>query len=237
MPYKNQIKQLIEGGFYRAYNRGHNKQEVFLDAQDYKTYLYIIKKYLDPNFRETKFLPNGEAVQVPVNKPLYDKVELHAYCLMPNHFHLLLKQKTKDSMSKLLNVLGSQYSSYFNEKYKQEGSIWQGTYKAVRIRSEEQYLHVSRYIHLNPMGILGIIPHMRDYPLSKLSAYPYSSYSSFIGTTNKPIWLKPDNILHYFSSQHKKTGDSYKKFVENYIEMNDASKEKEKELIKGAQLD
>ena len=188
MPYKNRVKQLAEGAYYHAYNRGHNRQQIFLDEHDYHTFLYLLKKYLDPDFREIKFLPDGEAVQVAVNKPLYDKVELHTYCLMPNHFHLLLKQITKNGMSKLINVVSSQYSSYFNNKYGREGTIWQGTYKAVLVKTEEQYLHLSRYIHLNPS------------PLLQLKDYRYSSYLTFIGKKKQSKWLITEDILYYFTS-------------------------------------
>jgi len=229
MPYKNKTKQLAEGGFYHAYNRGYNKQQIFFDKQDYNTFLYIFKKYLDPDFRETKYLPSGEAVQVRINKPLYDKIELHAYCLMPNHFHLLVKQISKYGMSRLVNVVSSQYSSYFNKKYRREGTIWQGTYKAVLVKSTEQYLHLSRYIHLNPIEIATKNHALKDYQ--------YSSYPVFIGTTDKPIWLKPDDIMYYFESDQNRSEKSYRLFVENHLASEKEQKEKDNESIRSLILD
>jgi len=204
MPYKNQIKKLAEGAYYHAFNRGHNRQQLFFDKHDYHTFIYLLKKYLDPHFREVKSLPDGERLLVAVNKPLYAEVELHAYCLMPNHFHLLVKQISKNGMSKLINVVSSQYSLYFNNKYEREGTIWQGTYKAVLVKTEEQYVHLSRYIHINPSS------------LSRLEEYPYSSYSTYIGQKKRSTWFKTADILHYFLSQKKDAGEAYRDFVEGY---------------------
>ncbi|MDA1316561.1 MAG: transposase [bacterium] len=226
MPCKNRVKQLAEGAYYHAYNRGYHRQQVFLNEHDYHTFIHILKKYLDPDFRETKFLPNGEAVQIAVNKPLYEKVELHSYCLMPNHFHLLVKQISKDGMSRLINVVCSQYSTYFNNKYEREGTIWQGTYKAVIVKTEEQYLHLSRYIHLNPFPIL-----------HKLEEYPYSSYPTFIGKKKFSHWFKPEGILHSFTSKYKDTGASYQRFVEGYHQLHEDERRKEEELIQPLILD
>lgn len=237
MPYKNKTKQLAEGAYYHAYNRGYNKQQLFFDEHDYHTFLYLLKKYLDPDFREIKFLPNGESVQVAINKPLYRKVELHAYCLMPNHFHFLVKQITKDGMSRLLNVISSQYSTYFNNKYGHEGTIWQGTYKAVQVKTEEQYLHLSRYIHLNPYSFIGTVPQWRDSPLLQLKDYPYSSYLAFIGKKKQPNWLKSEDIMYYFTSQQKDKGSSYQRFVEGYNELYEDERKEEKELIRPLILD
>ncbi|KKQ36637.1 MAG: hypothetical protein US54_C0061G0011 [Candidatus Roizmanbacteria bacterium GW2011_GWA2_37_7] len=225
MPYKNRNKQLTEGGYYHAYNRGHNRQQIFNDERDYKTFLYILKKYLDPEFRENKLIPSGEMVNVSVNNPLYEKIDLHAFVVMPNHYHILVKQKTKYGMPELMKVLNGQYSSYFNEKYGSEGSIWQGVYKAVHIKTEEQYLHVSRYIHLNPHS-LGSDP-KRVRPLS---GYPYSSYPAFLGKVHYN-WLQPYDILHHFHSKHSDTEVSYQRFVEGYSDLDNTQKEYEKSLI------
>jgi len=225
MPYKNQIKRLAEGACYHAYNRGHNRQQIFLDEHDYHTFLYILKKYLDPDFREIKYLPNGESVLVAINKPMYNKVELHAYCLMPNHFHLLVKQISRDGMSRLLNVVSSQYSAYFNNKYEREGTIWQGTYKAAFVKTEEQYLHLSRYIHLNPSLFM------------QIEQYPYSSYSVFIGKKKQPNWLRVEDISCHFASLQKNSEESYRRFVEGYNKLDEDRCTKETELIRPLMLD
>ena len=168
MPYKNIVKKFSEGVYYHAYNRGYNKQVIFHDKQDYATFMFLLKKYLDLDFREARVMPTGEVVFIKSNSLVKD-VELHAFSLMPNHFHMLIKQKSKKGMPKLIGRVSQAYTHYYNEKYEKIGSIWQGTYKAVLIRNEQQFLHVSRYIHINVSEILaeliksGIVP-FRDYP-------------------------------------------------------------------------
>ncbi len=78
-------------------------------------------------------------------------VEVVAYCLMPNHFHLLVKQVSEGGISKYLRQAINSYAKYFNTKYKRVGSLFQDMFRAVHIETDEQFIHVSRYIHLNPL--------------------------------------------------------------------------------------
>lgn len=196
MPSKNKIKIYGENVFYHAYNRGYNKQRVFRDEQDYKTFLYLLRKYLEPGFKEMRFAPNGEQYFVEPDH-VYKEVELLAFCLMPNHFHFLVFQKTSKGMTKLLRRVMTSYSIYFNTKYKLEGSPFQDIYKAVDIKTEEQLIHVSRYIHLNPVETMN----------RALENYPYSSFQFFL-SKGCPKWLKPDKVLKVFSKRK-----NYRKFV------------------------
>jgi len=217
MPYRNIVKQFSEGAYYHAYNRGYNKQVIFHDKQDYATFMFLLKKYLDLDFREAKVMKSGEIVLIKSNSLVKD-VELHAFSLMPNHFHMLIKQKSKKGMPKLLSRVSQAYTHYYNEKYEKIGSIWQGTYKAVLIRNEQQFLHVSRYIHINVSEILaeliktGIVPD-RDSPVSGLSLYEYSSYPTYLGL-KKLNWLKTEDVLYHFRSTTQSKEARYKKFVE-----------------------
>lgn len=221
MPPKNRLKIYGEDVFYHAYNRGYNKQKIFRDSQDCKTFLYLFKKYLDPEFREKKYTPKGEEYFVEANH-VYNEVELVTYCLMPNHFHLLLYQKTLKGMPKLLTRLTSNYSTYFNQKYQTEGSPFQGTYKAVTVKSEEQLIHLSRYIHINPSELVGAQP---------LETYAYSSYPSYL--SGKTLaWLKPAPVLNSFERP-----GSYKEFVEVYLAMKEETRAQELENIKDALLE
>ena len=124
-----------------------------------------------------------------------------------------------------MNVVSSQYSSYFNNKYGREGTMWQGTYKAVLVKTEEQYLHLSRYIHLNPS------------PLLQLKDYRYSSYLTFIGKKKQHNWLITEDILYYFTSKQKDKGSSYQRFVEGYDQLSKDERKKEGELIRPLILD
>lgn len=213
MPRKNSLKAYVEGGYYHLYNRGVEKRNIFLDDRDYKVFLHFLKTYLSPS--RPKDVPQSPTGVTPVRprpiKTLHGSIILLAYCLMPNHFHLLVKQEIRDGITKLMNRIGTNYGMYFNRRYERIGSLFQGVYKAVLIESDEQLLHLSRYIHLNPCEIEN-----RDF--RKLIDYPYSSYGDYLGMRNTN-WLKPQEILSYFKSQRRMADVdyfSYQSFVEGY---------------------
>lgn len=210
MPAKNSVKQFVENGYYHIYNRGVEKRDIFLDEHDYAVFLSLLKRYLDPTIVYKGSDPH----------PLSSKIDLLAFCLMPNHFHLFAKQKTKNGITKLVRAICTNYVMYFNKKYDRVGTLFQGKYKAVMVENDIYFLHLSRYIHLNP------------YPGSDPKLYEFSSYSYFLGHKNA-AWLKPDEILAFFTAAQKeylKDHSSYQSFIEDYIE--DA-----KELIGNLALD
>lgn len=200
MPAKNTVKQFIENGYYHVYNRGVEKRNIFLDKQDYAVFLNYLKKYLDPILGSDPLWKR---------KSLYQEVELLAFCLMPNHFHLLIKPLTLTGLTKLMRAVCTNYVMYFNAKYERVGGLFQGKYKAALILDEPYLLHLSRYIHLNPYG--GSDP---------LIDYPYSSYGYYLGKRSS-AWIKPDEILAFFKTAQKtslKDCLSYESFVEDYKE-------------------
>jgi len=214
MPAKNVVKTYVENGYYHIYNRGVEKRDIFLDEQDYSVFLHFLKQYLSPPQPKGTFLTMTGLHLVrprPVH-PLHNEIDLLAHCLMPNHFHLLLKQKTPDGMIKLLRRLCTSYVMYFNKKYNRVGSLFQGTYKAVLIDRDEYLLHLSRYVHLNPV---------LDKALDKVTPcqeYPFSSYQYYLGK-KKAKWLKPKEILEFFKTAQRlnfKDILSYQSFVEDY---------------------
>lgn len=210
MPAKNVLKSYIEDGFYHLYNRGVEKRKIFLDDQDYKTFLKYLKIYLDPplDLPARKVTIREYTFQAPA-KPLKNyngQVELLAYCLMPNHFHLLIKQKAKNSMELFMRSLATKYSTYFNKRYDRIGSLFQGPYKAVLVSDDNYLLHVSRYIHLNPV---------KDSPLHMA----YSSYGDYL-QKRKTTWINTKTLLSYFKTAQKLTLRdmlSYQSFVEDYL--------------------
>lgn len=225
MASKNSIKSDIKGGFYHIYNRGVGKMEIFKDEADYGVFLSYIKEYLSP-------VPEGEppvrkvyvqdrvftvTARMPINYS--EKLKLICYCLMPNHFHLLIKQLENESMRNFLHSLLLRYSMYFNKKYDRVGPVFQGRYKAVFVETEEYLLYLSRYIHLNP----------GEYTSNILNAK--SSYADYLKLKNTS-WVSTDEILFYFNNnvlpEFKKI-NTYKSFVEN--------KEREPEAISDLKLE
>lgn len=198
MPAKNTVKQFIENGYYHVYNRGVEKRDIFLDKQDYAVFLNYLKKYLDPILGSDPLWRR---------KSLAQEVDLLAFCLMPNHFHLLVKQITINGVTKLMRAVCTNYVMYFNTKYERVGGLFQGKYKAALILDDAYLLHLSRYIHLNP-----------NTGSDPLTSYPYSSYNHYLGAKNSS-WIKSQEILNFFKTAQKtnlKDVLSYQSFVEDY---------------------
>ncbi len=142
MPSKNTVKTYLENGYYHIYNRGVEKRRIFEDSQDYQRFLYYLKLYLIPSDILHKEKPLLRPHLVRAN--LAEEVELLAYCLMPNHFHLLVHQKTKDATTKLMRQVLTSYSMYFNKRYERLGSLFEGIFKACLVENDEYLLHLSR---------------------------------------------------------------------------------------------
>ena len=202
MPSKNRIKQYSEGGHYHLYNRGAEKRPIFHDQQDYSVFLSYLKEYLTPKDTPALFQKlTDRRVPPPEKEKTRKKIKLNnfsgeitllTYCLMPNHFHLLIKQKGSGSIDKFMNSLGTRYTMYFNKKYKRVGPLYQGVYKAILVSTDEYLLHLSRYIH-------------RQAGHGQPSSYPY--YIS----SQQTEWVNPEEILIFFSKNNPKL--SYKSFV------------------------
>lgn len=210
MPAKNSIKIDKEDSYYHVYNRGVDKRTIFEDEQDYKVFLGYLKEYLSPQKElselRVEFTLKGSTFKgIPrlVNN-YFGQINLLAYCLMPNHFHLLIKQNDVGMMKNFMRSVSTRYSVYFNTKYARSGSLFQGIYKAVMISNENYLLHLSRYIHLNPLELTHNIEEA------------YSSYGDYVGLRNTS-WLNKDDIQSYFS-ENIINKLSYKMFVENQID-------------------
>ncbi len=209
MPARNIVKQYIENGYYHVYNRGVEKREIFLDQQDCIVFLHYLKLYLSPPEELLKENLPGIKIQRFIQLNLSTEIDLLAFSLMPNHIHLQIKQSTKDGLTKFMRRLATSYVMYFNKKYKRVGGLFQNRYKAAFIESEPYFLHLSRYIHLNPFNIT-----------SPVNFIEFSSYPYYLGK-KQAVWIKPQEILSYFhSSQRKDFKDilSYQSFVEDYKE-------------------
>jgi len=230
MPAKNVIKTYFADGFYHVYNRGVEKKRIFLDKQDHVVFLAFLKRYLTPPPEDpTKTLePN-------FYKSLHDEIELLAYCLMPNHFHLLLKQTETTSMARFLQRVSTSYSIYFNRKYERVGPLFQGPYKAAVIDNENYFLHLSRYIHLNPFEILKASPYKGE-ALVNLLNYEWSSYADYLGKRHTE-WVKTEMILSYFADAKKKISDPRLKGINTYQAFVESYKEDSKDILQNLALD
>lgn len=203
MPSPNTLKSYVSESYYHIYNRGINKAEIFLDEKDYKVFLSYLKLYLTlPELR-------GDSSQAHSNPPskelrnYFDHVKLIAYCLMPNHYHLMVWQKEADRINFFMRSLATKYSRYFNRKYNRLGPVFQSVYKAVLVETEEQQVYLTKYIHRNPVELLPA--------RSLLADYKYSSYGQYLGLFNQS-WVNKNEILDLIS----KIGEN--KSYEDYVE-------------------
>ncbi len=192
MPSRNIVKKFAPNEIYHIYNRGVEKRTIFPDKKDYHVFTRLLELSLSgekPDFMEyTRVKDKSESL------------ELIAYCLMPNHFHFLIKLLDESGMTEFMRSISNAYVAYFNKKYKRVGSLFQGTYKAALVDKDEYLIHLSRYIHMNPLDIN-----------QKLEEYPYSSYKYFLDNESALTWVKPAAVLEQFNNPHE-----YKQFVEDY---------------------
>ena len=206
MPAKNSIKIYDENGYYHIYNRGVEKRNIFLDQQDHSVFLSYLMIYLSPVDQNQKISPSKRL------KNYFGIVDLLCYCLMPNHFHLLIKQHVSTGIADFVQSVSTKYAMYFNKKYQRSGHLFQGAYRAVTIDSEAQLLQLSRYIHRNPDPA-------RSDPAGLLE-YRYSSLPIYLGKFNQS-WVRNQEISCLFSK-----GDvlnSYKSFVLESVDLSDMS--------------
>lgn len=190
MPSRNVVKSYDVDSVYHIYNRGVEKRTIFLDEDDYRFFEYLLERHLGIQQMKDKMgrdIPNYS-----------EEVELLAYCLVPNHFHLMIYQHDRGGMVALMRSLATAYTRYFNAKYIRVGSLFQGIYKASKIEDDSYYQHLSRYIHLNADDV------------SDALIYPYSSVGDYLVGAGRP-WIKTDRILSMFTDVH-----DYKRFMNDY---------------------
>lgn len=188
MPSRNSIKQFDSDAMYHVYNRGNGKRDIFHDEQDYTVFLSFLKYALLSNgenhtkdYLDRSVLRLNKAQRFNVRRTgLAGKLDLVAFCLMPNHFHLLLFQEEATAITKLLQSVCTGYAMYYNKRYGRSGRLFEGVYKASLIKEGSYWLHISRYIHLNPLDI-GV-----DF-----RSYAFSSYKYYVGQAQAD-WIKPD---------------------------------------------
>ena len=169
---------LVSGEYYHVFNRTQNKEPAFTSKKDCERVIKTIGYYFyqNPPMRLSYFLQLGVDRRDEVISKMGRSqkiVDIISYCLMPNHFHLLLKQVTDDGISNFLSLLQNSLTKYRNTKYKREGHLFQGRFKAVYIEDDVQLLHLSRYIHLNPYAssVVRTIEELANYPYSSLREY------------------------------------------------------------------
>ena len=196
---------------YHIFNRGVDKRPTFTDKRELDRGVKALDYYRFANLplKLSKFLvlpesEKGKFIQ-KVHGECQKLVQIICYCLMPNHFHFLVKQIKENGVSTFAANFTNSYTKYFNTKHERVGPLFQGLFKAVRIESDEQLIHVSRYIHLNPVSSFLISP-------DQLEKYQWSSYSEYLDLSSERIADK-EIVLGLFPSKER-----YKQFVLDQVD-------------------
>jgi len=148
MPSKYLVRDFKKDGVYHIFNQGVDKRKIFLSDEDYQLFLYYLYIYLTPL---DKVLRRYHALPIRLfNKNMAKKVELLSYVLMPDHYHLILKQNDSDGISQFMKQLSNAYTQHFNQKYKRRGSLFEGPFKSVVLKSNDNLMQLSRFVHLHP---------------------------------------------------------------------------------------
>jgi len=189
--------RFVNEGIYHVYNRSVEKREIFVDDQDRFRFIHDLFEFNDEapavNFYYKR--PLIQSYEAKPRKIEQQKrkllVEILAFVVMPNHFHLLLRQIKENGISNFMHKLGTGYTMYFNQKYERAGSLFQGTYKAVLVNQEAHFIHLPYYIHFNPLDLK--FPEWRDREIKNykqamkfLENYRWSSFLDYIGKKNFP---------------------------------------------------
>ena len=210
-------------------NRGVDKRIIFLDNQDRLRFMHDLFEFND----EANVMNNYYAFQkynafarhyiehTNAQKRIPRKllVDVHAFCLMPNHYHLLLSERSEKGISRFMKKLNMGYALYFNKKYERNGALFQGRYKSVPITTNAHFIHMPYYIHLNPLDLE--YPEWRKRELSSvtkamdfLKTYRWSSHLDYAGIKNFPSVTQREFLTDYFGG-HKKYTDAIKEWLKN----------------------
>lgn len=204
MPTRNVVKIYGSGQYYHVYNRGVDKMDIFRSDENYQYFIYLLARSLG---REVVKDKSGRAFN-----NYAELIDLCAYCLMPNHFHMLIYLKENDGITAFMRSVMTAYSGYFNKKYCRKGPLFQSTFLASRITNEGYFWHITRYIHLNPIDIGA------DW-----RTYQYSSVAAYLGD-DEP-WLHSE---HFVNTSNEKV--AYSRFLADYTDMHNTLKLVKSEL-------
>lgn len=188
---------------YHVLNRGVEKRNLFLDSQDYTRFVHDMYEFNDANpVGNTRRRISDTSGMTGFRDRSYEReeiVDIHGWCLMKNHYHLLLSEMVDGGMSLFMRKMNVGYANYFNERYKRQGTLFQGKTKKKHIDSDAYFLHILNYIHLNPLDYLSSSKNWRlreienyDRAIEYLEKYRWSSLMDYSGKKNFPSILTTD---------------------------------------------
>jgi putative transposase len=192
------------GEFYHVYNRGNSKQKIFLEKEDYGHFIKLL--YLCNSKRSITFR------DISINTYDFDRertlVNIGSYCLMPNHFHILIKEKSENGISKFMQKISTAYSMYFNKKYKRTGGLFEGKFKSEHLNTDRYLKYIFAYIHLNPVKLIDSKWKEKGLKNIKttihyLKNYQYSSYLDYLKEDRLRLKILDKKAFpNYFNSKN-----------------------------------
>ena len=204
---------MVNGEMYHVFNRGVEKRTVFMDKNDYQRFLHSINEFNSTIATENVLYRNSYEVQPRKEEPM---VSVLAYTLLPNHFHLLLRQERDNGISDFMRKLGTGYTMYFNKKRERVGALFQGRFRSSLIDRSEYFQYISHYIHLNVLDVTHpgwkecSIPAAQAF--TSLMNYEWSSAQTYLGARTNDYILDSSLIKELFSETIE-----YKKEIEELL--------------------
>jgi len=190
-----------EGQIYHVFNRGVEKRDIFLDDKDYLRFVHDLNEFNDIKpVRNLHYFFNHKTGNVEARK-LYSYqerepiVEILVFTLMPNHYHLMLKQIIDNGIVKFMQKLGTGYKMYFNKRYSRVGCLFQGRFKAVHLTRKEHFIHLPHYIHTNP--------YRGSTSIYDLENYRWSSFPDYVGKKNFSSVTERKFLLDIFGGEEQ----------------------------------
>ncbi len=198
---------LAFGEFFHVYNRGTDKRAIFQDGADHKRFielLFLSNMSGAVNIRDVHKVYNS-VFDFKRTDPL---VHIGAYCLMPNHFHILLTPAVENGIQTFMLKLSTGYSMYFNKKNDRTGALFQGRFKSKHVSTDEYFKYLFSYIHLNPVKL--IQPDWKDVGIRDitkvkkyLDGYTYSSLPDYVGNREESKIISPEKFPEYFKNKQE----------------------------------
>lgn len=201
-------------------SRGVDKRKIFLDDKDRFRFVHNLLEFnnQDNVLNNTYFFENPSPIDIrrQYRKPL---VNVHAFCLMSNHYHLLISSRVENSIPKFMKKVNMGYSKYFNIKYSRVGALFEGRHKKILVKDEAHFIHLPYYIHLNPLDF--VFPEWRNREIKDfkkaidfINSYRWSSHLDYAGENNFPLVTQRKFLMSFFESE-KNYKSSIEKWVKN----------------------
>ncbi len=191
------------GEYYHVYNRGADKRQTFLDVDDYWRFIHGMPDFNDAN---PAIHPRDRVAEVQPRRPV---VQVAAFCLMPNHFHMLVRQLHDGGITLFMRKLSTGYTMYFNKRYERSGVLFQGRYKAKHVADQQYLAHLTHYIHANPIAHATSAEVEPPQSSKVLDAYPWSSWHTYNGLERFEGLTDIGETLELVGSDYRTTFDGW----------------------------